>query len=187
MRLFVALSLPYSLHDRLSQLCCGLSGARWVKPENFHITLRFLGDLDEHSATDVDAALQGVSVPAFDLQLEGMGAFSEGKRLKALWAGIQPSDALSHLQSKVEKAIARTGLPTERRKFKPHVTLARFKGQGPTPRLDQYLQANALLRSAPFPVQDFVLYSSVLTHDGAHYEPEVVYPLARESLHAMGI
>ena len=84
MRLFVALSLPYSLHDRLSQLCCGLPGARWVKPENFHITLRFLGELDQHSAADVDAELQGIHLPAFDLQLEGMGTFSEGKRLKAL-------------------------------------------------------------------------------------------------------
>ncbi|MGO1119725.1 RNA 2',3'-cyclic phosphodiesterase [Rhodovibrionaceae bacterium A322] len=187
MRLFVALRLPYSLHDRLSQLCCGLPGARWVRPENFHLTLRFLGDLDEHSAADVDAALQGISLPAFDLQLEGMGTFTEGKRLKALWAGVQPNPALNHLQSKVEKAIIRAGLPLERRKFKPHVTLARFKGQAPVPRLDQYLQANALLRTAPFPVQDFVLYSSILTHDGAHYEPEVIYPLERESLQAMSL
>ncbi|MEX0758479.1 MAG: RNA 2',3'-cyclic phosphodiesterase [Tistlia sp.] len=111
--------------------------------------------------------------------MRGLGTFDEGRRLRSLWVGVEPSEPLQRLQAKVETAAQRAGLPAERRKFKPHVTLARFKDNPPEQKLQHYLAAHGLFRCGPFPVEDFVLYSSFLAHTGALYQAEAVYPLQR--------
>ncbi len=176
MRLFVALSLPDEVRARLAVLANGLPGARWVAPNNLHLSLRFLGELDGAEAADVDAALSRVQAPAFDMTLSGIGHFGEGRNLRALWVGVAPNPALMHLHDKVEKALVRTGLAPEGRKFKPHVTLARFK-RNPGARLRDYLVDHGLLRLGPIPVRDFRLYSSFLSSQGALYRVEASYPL----------
>lgn len=179
MRLFIALSLPDEVRDRLALLGHGLPNARWVAPESLHLTLRFVGDLEGPQAHDLDDMLSTIDLPEFELTLSGLGTFDEGRRLRSLWVGVEPSEPLQRLQAKVETAAQRAGLPAERRKFKPHVTLARFKDNPSELKLQHYLAANALFRCGPFPVEEFVLYSSFLAHTGALYAPEAVYPLER--------
>lgn len=179
MRLFIALALPEEVRERLALLEEGLPNARWVAPESRHLTLRFVGEVDGPQAADLDDALSALDLPEFELTLRGLGTFDEGRRLRSLWVGVEPNEALQRLQAKVETAAQRAGLPPERRKFKPHVTLARFRENPAEHRLQHYLAAHGLFRCGPFPVEEFVLFSSLLAHSGAIYSPEAVYPLER--------
>jgi len=176
MRLFVALALPDHLRSQLSGLCNGLPGARWVAPENLHLTLRFIGEVEGHEAEDIDAALSGIRLPRFPVTLSGVGDFGDDKRLRSVWVGVEANEMLERLQGKVEQAVQRAGQPPEKRKFKPHVTLARFKSH-PGGRLESYFAERSLFRAPPFEVSDFTLFSSYLSHEGAIYSPEAVYPL----------
>ena len=176
MRLFVALDLPADLRSQLSSFSSGLPGARWVDAANLHLTLRFIGDVDGHAAEDIDAALSGVQGKRFAVTLSGVGQFGDERRLRALWVGVEPNEALERLQAKIETALQRAGLEPEKRKFKPHVTLARFKSS-PGDRLKDYIVQRALFRAEPFEVKEFTLFSSFLAGQGAIYAPEAVYPL----------
>lgn len=183
MRLFVAIDLPEDQRTRLANLANGLPGARWVKPENLHLTLRFLGELDGGQAADVDDTLSGLRMPGFDLHLEGVSHFGEGRKIRQLWVGVEANPALIRLHDKIEQAVIRVGLPPEPRKFKPHVTLARFKSN-PGAKLGDYLAEYALFRTQPFPVESFILYSSFLSGNGAIYRPEAEYALERSGITA---
>lgn len=176
MRLFVAIGLPDDLRQALGGLESGLPGARWVAPENLHISLRFIGEADRHMAADIDAALSAIPVPAFPLTVSGLGRFGKGRKLRALWVGFEASAALTHLHGKIEQALQGTGLAPEGRRFKPHITLARFKSN-PGAKLHAYLAENAGFQAPPFLVEDFALYSSFLSASGAIYTVEADYPL----------
>ncbi len=175
MRLFVGISLPADIRLSLATLCSGLAGARWVTPENMHMTLRFIGDADGGMAEDLDAELSGIQVPEFDIKLTGIGSFSKRSRLRAVWAGVETNAALIHLQRKIEQAAVRAGFPPEGRKFTPHITLARFKTQQID--LGDYLEANGAFSSAPFPLEAVTLFESHLGHGGSHYVALNDYPL----------
>jgi RNA 2',3'-cyclic 3'-phosphodiesterase len=176
MRLFVALALPEALRARLASLAGGIPKARWVAPENLHLTLRFIGEVDGPQADDVDAALALISTPAFKLTLTGMGRFGTGDKVRSLWVGVESCAALFHLHGKVEQALQRSGLSAEGRKFKPHVTVARFNGN-PGAKLNEYLAHAALFRGGSFAINEFILYSSFLGRTGAVYRPEARYAL----------
>jgi RNA 2',3'-cyclic 3'-phosphodiesterase len=178
MRLFVALSLPENLRWQLQLLCSGLPDVRWVPPENFHITLRFIGDVDGGVVEDIDAGLAGIRAPGFRLQLAGVGHFGSGGKVRSLWAGVAREPALQHLHDKVESAVVRAGLEPNGQKFTPHVTLARPKGVK-LPKLPDFLARHSLFRSEPFEVTHFTLYSSFLSHSGAIYQAERSYELSR--------
>lgn len=178
MRLFVALSLPDAARADLERLRSGLREAKWVAPENFHLTLRFLGELEGCVASDVDAALSVLRLPSFATRLEGLGTFGEGRKLRALWAGVGECPDLQRLQAKVERAVTSAGLAPEPRKFKPHVTLARFKrpaSQGQ--RVGEFLQGHSLFKTSAFEVSEFHLFSSSLGRQGPVYRPEASYRL----------
>ncbi len=178
MRLFVAIALPDETRERLAGLQEGIPGARWVPAENLHLTLHFIGEVDGRQAHDIDAALAAVRGPVFSIALAGVGQFGAKSKLRALWAGVEPSDPLLRLQAKVAQAVRSAGIATESRKFKPHVTLARFKnGANPGPRLYDYLARHGLFRAAPFAAESFILYSSFLGQAGAIYRAEADYPL----------
>jgi len=180
MRLFVALDLPHAMRTRLSFLGGGLPGVRWVQPENYHVTLRFIGELPGWRADEVDQALAGLRAPAFTVQLSGVGTFEKAGRVTSIWVGVQRTPALDHLQAKVETALQRAGLERERRRFAPHVTLARLGGDGiPAGKVAAWVQAHNLFRSEPMDVEHFTLFSSLLGKEQAAYVPEVEYPLAR--------
>ena len=178
MRLFVALALPETVRWQLRLLCGGLPGARWVPPENFHLTLRFIGEVDGAEFHDIDAALAGLRAPRFSVSLAGVGHFGSGNKLRSIWAGVDKQPALNHLRDKVESAVVRAGAEPEGKKFHPHVTLARSKGET-VPKLGEFLVQHSLFRSQPFDVTHFTLFSSFLNHTAAIYTPERSYELSR--------
>jgi 2'-5' RNA ligase len=178
MRLFVALDLPWSLRQRLADLGTGLAGVRWVPPENHHLTLRFIGEVPRHAAEEIDLELAGLRGRGFALELCGVGTLEKAGRVTSLWAGVARNPALEHLRSKIEVAVQRAGVPAERRRFLPHVTLARLGEQAAEPRLAAWVQAHNLFRAEPVTVAHFTLFSSQLGREQSVYTPEAEYPLA---------
>lgn len=177
MRLFVGLELPFALREALGSLRHGLHGARWVPPENYHLTLRFLGETPNHVAEEVDHALASLRARPFALALAGTGLFERGGRTGTLWVGVDRTPALDHLQNKIETALQRAGLPAEKRRFQPHVSLARVDTVAPD-HLAAWIATNNLFRTTPIAVACFTLFSSQLGHDQAVYTPEMEYELA---------
>ena len=177
LRLFVGIEFPPELKLRLSLLCCGMPGAKWLDPGNFHLTLRFIGEITEDLAADVDASLAQLWARRFTLQLAGTGVFG-GNRPHSLWVGVERHPELLGLRDKIEKALVRVGLMPEGRRFAPHVTLARLRD----PALDmlgQFLAAHAQFRADPLPVEHFSLVASFPTKAGSVYEDQADYPLLR--------
>lgn len=175
-RLFVALPLPDGLRDQLADLAGGIPGARWVPPENYHLTLRFIGEIEGWQADEVDEALSGIRARPFELTLSGLDIFEKAGRIHSLHVKAERGERLLHLQSKVETALQRVGLPPERRRFAPHVTLARTDRAAPD-KLISFVQAHNLFRPAPVAIGHFCLFSSRLGKEQAHYEAEVDYAL----------
>jgi RNA 2',3'-cyclic 3'-phosphodiesterase len=175
LRLFVGIGLPPELKLRLSLICGGVPGARWVDPGNFHLTLRFIGEIDEGTAADVDEALLPLNARPFSVQLAGVGVFG-AQKLRTLWVGVEREPALMSLQGKIELALIRAGLPPEPRKFSPHVTLARLRD----PRrgeLQEFLAAHAQFRAEPLRIDRFSLIASYPTKAGSVYEDQADYML----------
>jgi RNA 2',3'-cyclic 3'-phosphodiesterase len=161
----------------LGLLAGGIPGAKWVPPENHHLTLRFIGEVESWKAQEVDEALAGIRARPFELSLRGLGIFEKAGRISALWVGVEKTEGLAVLQGKVESALQRIGLEPERRRFAPHVTLARTDRAAPE-KVVAYVQAHNLFRVAPVVVDCFTLYSSRLGKEQAVYVPEVDYELA---------
>jgi 2'-5' RNA ligase len=174
-RLFVGLALPDSLKQRLATLSGGLPNARWTPPGNLHLTLRFIGEVGEIMAEDIDESLRRIRAPAFDLEIGGLGTFDGGRRAYQLWVGARRSPALMHLQEKIESAVVRAGCPPERRRFQPHITLARLKDP-PLGRLKDYIAGDNLFQAA-LTVSSFTLFSSHLGHGTPFYRAECDYLL----------
>ncbi|MCC7283137.1 MAG: RNA 2',3'-cyclic phosphodiesterase [Acetobacteraceae bacterium] len=177
MRLFVALALPDSLRLVLAGLAGGVPGARWVPAANLHLTLRFIGEVQSWQAQEIDDALAAVRSRGFELSLAGIGTFESAGRVTTLWARAERNERLSHLQQKIETALQRAGMAPERRRFAPHVTLARVD-QVPEAKLARWVQAHSLFRAEPVLVEHFTLFSSQLGKEFAVYTPEVDYALA---------
>jgi 2'-5' RNA ligase len=176
-RLFVALALPAAIKAQLALLSGGIPGAKWVPPENYHLTLRFIGEVESWRAEEVDEALANIRARPFELSLRGVGLFEKAGRIGSLWVGVEKTEQLGLLQSKVEIALQRIGLEPERKRFAPHVTLARTDRAAPE-KLVAYVQAHNLFRLPPMAVEHFTLYSSRLGKEAAVYVPEVEYELA---------
>jgi RNA 2',3'-cyclic 3'-phosphodiesterase len=176
LRLFVGIGFPPELKLRLSLLCSGIPGAKWVDPGNFHLTLRFIGEISEDLAADVDDTLSRVRARRFTLQIAGTGVFGGGDKPRSLWAGVERTPELVGLRDKIEQALIRIGLVPEPRKFAPHVTLARLRDP-PLDKLREFLASNARFRAEPLPVNGFSLIASFQTKSGAVYEDQADYPL----------
>jgi RNA 2',3'-cyclic 3'-phosphodiesterase len=179
MRLFVGIALPEDVRWQLSLLCSGLPNVRWAPADNFHVTLRFIGEVDGGVMQDIDASLVGIRAPRFEMSLAGVGFFGNGSNIRVVWAGVDKSPPLQHLRDKVESAIVRAGLPPERQKFNPHITLARPKSPPPMPKLQDYMAHNNLFRTPPFDVTHFTLYQSFTGGEGSIYRAEHSYELSR--------
>ena len=175
-RLFIALALPEGHCQALMRLCSGVRDARWVPVENLHLTLRFIGEVEEPRLADIAGALTRVKADPFSLTLSGVGHFQNGRRIRSVWAGIEPSEALNQLQSRVEAALRPADVPPDGRRFTPHVTLGRLKSES-APQVGGWIEANALFRAEAFVVDHFVLYDSFLSHTGALYSPVAEFPL----------
>ncbi|HEX8580656.1 MAG TPA: RNA 2',3'-cyclic phosphodiesterase [Allosphingosinicella sp.] len=174
-RLFVAIRPPEPIRAQLLDLMEGMAEARWQDEDQLHLTLRFIGEVDGRTAEDIDIALSGVRHPAFELVLDGLGAFNRRGQPTALWAGVAPHEPLQALHKKIDYALQRAGVQPERRAYLPHITLARFGRGGGS--LQPLLARAGTISSAPFPVREFSLYESRLTPAGATYTPVAHYSL----------
>jgi 2'-5' RNA ligase len=173
LRLFVGIALPPDLKLKLSLMASGVQGAKWVDSGNYHVTLRFIGEVDERQVADIDAALLKIHAPRFEVTLATVGHFG----LRQLYVGVERNPVLQHLHEKIESALSRLGFPPEERRYTPHVTLARLKyvTEG---KLQSYLSDHALFHAAPFTVDRFSLIASYLTKSGAIYEDQADYRLS---------
>ena len=175
-RLFAAIAIPEEIGTTLLPRQDRLPGARWRPLEALHITLRFIGDVPENLAGDLDAELTTVGGGPLELTLAGVGAFGEGADIHAVWAGVEENEGLKRLARACEIAARRAGLKAETRAYKPHVTLAYLRRPDPA-EVAAWIQANNLLRTEPFRITSFGLYSSWRSDQGSWYRLEREYPL----------
>jgi 2'-5' RNA ligase len=178
-RLFVGVGFPEDIRLRLAALCAGVPGAKWVESDNFHLSLRFIGEVDEGVADDIHDALAGVRSRRLEISLVGVGHFATSGVVRTLWIGVERNPELMALQARIESAVVRAGLAPEQRRFLPHVTLARLKEGQQNGRISAFLAAHGLFRAGPIPVEHFTLYSSFLRNSGPIYRAEAEYPLTQ--------
>jgi 2'-5' RNA ligase len=174
-RLFTGLEIPETLAQDLAMLRGGVSGARWIDSQNYHLTLRFIGDIDGAMARDVAQILADIRKRPFTVTLDGLGVFG-GDKPRAIVANARPDQPLLELQAKLETTLRRLGLAPEPRKFRPHVTLAWLRAASQAGVAD-YLSTRGWFLSRAFEAKRFVLYSSRDSVGGGPYVVEAAYPL----------
>ena len=178
-RLFTGLEIPHEIGEALSMLRGGLPGARWIDPENYHLTLRFIGDIDDALAREIAFMLGQVQAPPRSSCASTACPSFGGRQPRAVVAALPPIAPLIELQAEHERIMQRVGLEPEGRKFTPHVTLARLRDSS-SRQVADYLAARGPLSSLSFPVSRFVLFSSRASVGGGPYVVEAAYPLAAE-------
>jgi len=175
-RLFTALEIPRHVGQSLAMMRGGLPGARWIDPENYHLTLRFIGDIDDALAHEIAGMLARVQRAPFELRLDGLASFG-GRKPRAVVAAAAPVAQLIELQAELERLLQRLGLEPDGRKYTPHVTLARLRDSSSREVAD-YLSVRGHYRSASFAISRFVLFSSRSSVGGGPYVVEEAYPFA---------
>jgi RNA 2',3'-cyclic 3'-phosphodiesterase len=173
-RLFTGLEVPEDVAFRLSMLRGGIPGAKWIEPADYHLTLSFIGNVDEGSASDLAEELASVEGPGFTVRLAELGSFG-GEKPRSIVALAAPSSELLSLQSNNNRALRRVGVELERRKFTPHVTIARVKGSSASA-VAAFLGERSIL-PMEFVARRFVLYSARTSQGGGPYLVEAAYPL----------
>ncbi|MGY6410374.1 MAG: RNA 2',3'-cyclic phosphodiesterase [Alkalilacustris sp.] len=186
-RAFVALPLPELLCQRLMLVQALLHlprPVRAVPPQNLHLTLAFAGEQPTPVLEDLHHALEGLRAPGFDLALRGVEAFG-GRAPRSVHAGVEPCPGLERLQRKVLRAMEEVGLAPERRRFTPHVTLARLDwrrvAEADRERFLQAIVAQDGFRAGPARIEAFALYRSHLGREGPHYDELARYGLETAS------
>jgi RNA 2',3'-cyclic 3'-phosphodiesterase len=177
LRLFVALPIPDDIADKVVRLQRGLEGAKWSPRENLHVTLRFLGDIDERQAEEVDAALGEIRSPPFTIELAGTGTFG-GEEPHALWLGLKPNTRLLALQKQCERACRRAGLAPDPRAYTPHMTICYLPRHQNLDAVMAFQHHHALFTAQCFEADRFYLYASATRGPGpSRYSLEAEYPL----------
>lgn len=173
----------------VSGLCQGIGGARWTRPEQLHITLRFLGDIPEAQLADLRERLRQVVVQGFALSLKGVGVFPpprSRKPARVLWLGLEPPAPLQALKLAID-AVLGPDPEAAQRGFSPHLTVARLMDSKSRRDLDGFLAKHAGLAAGPFPVSGFHLYRSTLRPEGALHEIVESYSLGLDGVrHLLG-
>jgi 2'-5' RNA ligase len=177
MCLFVAIDLPEIVKDQLDTLQAHIPTVRWVRRQQIHLTLFFLGETER--IQEIKDALSSIEVPPFALTLAGVGRFPRRPKQppRVLWVGIDSEPALAHLHQKVTAVLAELGFEPEDRPFSPHITLARLQTREPLPEVDAFINRHRAFRVSDIPVHEFVLFSSVLSPQGARYAREAIFAL----------
>lgn len=178
-RLFVAIDLPDAAKDQILGLReDDLPPGRWTRRAALHVTLHFIGESSEQQTRRYSQALQRADVPAFALQIGGVGQFPVDSRPRVIWAGVNNTPALRALHEATGRALQNAGFRLERRRFHPHITLMRFKKPLRRGLASRWIQAHLDFSIEPFPVREFALYESQLQPGGAVYTKRGVYTLA---------
>lgn len=177
MRLFIAIELPDNLKTALGKLRVDIPGARWVPTEQLHLTLAFLGEVEDKTVGKLCEGLALLHIPSFHLCFSGTGCFPNRHRPRVLWAGLEPHPRLMRLAAGVHGTVLACGIPLEDRPFSPHITLARLKFPA-VREVDAFLTMPQKQKLLPFPVSEFTLFQSMLTQKGASHVPIRTFPLA---------
>jgi len=191
MRLFVGLDIPHSVRTAISRYVDEARrhapDAKWVKPESYHVTLKFIGEW-KRDVREVIAAIQKIEAPAFDIGFCGCGFFPNARAPRVFWIGIHSSESLPQLASQVDDATAAFGIEREDKKYSPHLTLARSGSGSPRFKRDERLAPGMKrlaekIDSLPSPdfgathATEFYLYESKLSPGGAQYTKLKSFPL----------
>jgi RNA 2',3'-cyclic 3'-phosphodiesterase len=174
-RLFIGIDPPDEIKSALLNVQGGISSARWQNEDQLHITLRFIGAVDRRAANDIASHLLSINHPRFEIAFQGVGTFDRRGTIHTLYAGVAPTDHLHILHKKIDHLLVQLGLPADTHTYVPHLTLARLNQSSGT--LAHFLLDHGALSTPPFLVNDFCLYESQLTRDGARYTIIQRYPL----------
>jgi 2'-5' RNA ligase len=178
-RLFIALPVPEDISEALIGLQSGVPDARWIAPENFHVTLCFAGEVHGGTVRDLEEELSDIAGPRFPVAIAGVEQFASGKQPRALVATVERSDRLDWLQQKVSTVARNCGIEVERRKFRPHVTLARFPNGAETGHhIAQFMASFSTFKAGPWLADHFALYSSRASGNGRIYTEQAAYDLS---------
>jgi len=183
MRLFVALELPAAVRENLVALLKALRAVspqtRWVRPENLHLTLKFIGEVPETEFAVIRNALAAArSDQPVALEFRGLGFFPNEKRPRVFWAGIEASPNLKTLAAEIDRAMEKLGIPCEQRPFSPHLTLARFEPPELPEKLRSAIEENAAREFGSFRTNQYQLIESKLKPSGAEYTTLESFPFA---------
>ena len=175
-RLFVGIDPPEEVKEQLCAIMEGISAARWQDSDQLHVTLRFIGEVNRHTANDIASALASLRARRFDCHFAGVGTFDRKGQVHTLYAAAHPAETLARLHKKVDHLMVMLGLEADMRSYVPHITLARTNSS--TGSLAHFLALHSSLRSHPFDVDAICLYESTLGSDGARYRIVERYPLS---------
>ena len=174
-RLFTAIRLPQAQKEVLLSVMGGLPQVRWQTEDQLHLTLGFIGEVSDAQAEEIRLILSSIQFLPFSLKIKGVDMFGPARKPRLLWAGVESETPPKALQEKIINTLRRLGLEPEGTKYKPHVTLARIKGNNGD-KLDLFLDHNMGLALDPFDVENFVLVKSHLAEAGAQYQVMETYP-----------
>ncbi len=180
MRLFIAIEIPDDLKKMIGGLRVDIPGARWVPAEQIHLTLAFLGEVEETAVEPLNMELARIHLPEFKLCFSGTGCFPDRRRPRVLWIGVEPHPLLTRLAATVHEVVLACGIPQEERPFSPHITLARLKFPAPG-KYDAFFDRPEIQKLPPFPVREFILFQSRLTQQGAVHSRIRSFPLTAAS------
>lgn len=175
-RLFLGIDLPDAVDLDLQLTTGGIPGARWQTPEQLHLTLHFLDEVDGGMQRRLVAALADLDAPSFDMQLRGAGVFPPRGAARVVWLGVAEANPIRLVHERSARILDRLGIPRERRKYAPHVTIARLE-RAPEAAVTDWVARHALYESERWRVEHIRLYSSVLARGGPKYRVEAELPL----------
>ena len=176
-RVFFGLEIPDAVKKRLLAIQGPVTGAKWQNRSQLHLTLAFLGEVDDQCVPDLCQAASGVQVPVFEMEVLGLGTFGRAESPRNLWAGVSGEEALRGLQHALSEKLAEAGCEPGPSAFQPHITLARFRKQAGS--VVPLLEAHGNDRFGPMPVMEFVLFESAPGHSGSVYTVIERFPLGR--------
>ena len=179
MRVFVAIDLPDEIRSELERLQEHLPVGRAVPSDNLHLTLSFLGDQSEAACENAHEALSDVHAKPFDVRLSGLGTFGR-KPPQVIYADVERCEELIELERKVTRKLRSAGVQFQKRRFRPHVTIARLSKMLSTNDIAQvqiFLATQAHFQGSTFVISEFHFYCSTLTHEKAGHEVLATYEL----------
>jgi RNA 2',3'-cyclic 3'-phosphodiesterase len=174
-RLFTAIQLPEEQKLSLLSRMAGLPKVRWQTEDQLHLTLRFIGEVEETRVEEIRFLLSEITFKPFSIWLSGVGKFGSQRKARMVWAGVEGANNLKALQEKITNVLRRAGIPPDERKYTPHITLGRLKGNN-GPKLQEFIENNRDLFLPGFEVTQFHLMQSLLGNTGAHYQVIETYP-----------
>jgi RNA 2',3'-cyclic 3'-phosphodiesterase len=185
-RLFVALDIPAEVRRAIGETIARLhdvaKGARWVRPEGVHVTLKFIGETPEEKVARIEAALRDVRAHgAVEAKFHGAGFFPNERHPRVFWAGVEASPNLAELAGEVDKRLSQLGIEAETRAFKPHLTLARFKSDDGLPHLREAIKKLEPFDFGAMRTSEFHLFQSQLGRGGAKYTKLVSFPFGGDA------